>query len=115
MRLYPVESVSREVPRTPKTFGTCSPGLRPGLFAFLGVDVTDSRPVTLCCWLCGDRIETTAHQAWGSAIDHALDHHPDYLRVDPDRVWDALTVSPSAPPLLGRAAAHHIPVRDARP
>jgi hypothetical protein len=79
------------------------------------LNVTDSRPVLLCCWLCGDRIETTAHHAWTAGIDHALDQHRAYLLVDPDRVIDALTVSPPAQPTHGRAAVHHLPVRDARP
>lgn len=56
-------------------------------------------PLLVFCWLCGDRIETTTDQAWGSSIDHALDTHRDYLFVDPDRVWDALTVSPAQPSL----------------
>lgn len=74
----------------------------------------NSQPVLLLCWLCGDRIETTADEAWGAGMDHALDHHADHLRVDPDRVLDALTVSPPAPPHRGRAAAHTPRVRDAR-
>lgn len=67
----------------------------------------DTSPdVLVICWLCGDRIEATQNTAMASGIDHALDHHTDFLRVDPDRVLDALTVSPPAPPLTGRAAAH---------
>jgi hypothetical protein len=65
-----------------------------------------SLPVLICCWLCGDRIEATQDTAWGSSVDHALDAHLDHLRVDPDRVLDALTISSPASPLTGRAAAH---------
>jgi hypothetical protein len=70
-----------------------------------------SPPVIVLCWLCGDRIDATQHTAWGSGMDHALDHHADLLRVDPDRVMDALTVSSPTAPLTGRAAAHQ-PGRD---
>lgn len=60
-------------------------------------DNSPGQAVTVFCWVCSAALPSTSHKALADGMDHALDNHLDILTTDPDRVRDALTVSPPAP------------------